>query len=118
MGEAPHLESSERPDVAGGDDQRPGLTREAERVQRTAYPTTNGTAIMALVATLVPLPLAGGILGIVLGIFGLREIHRHGQTGAAVAVAAITFGSIQLALLLVSPILLNYLGVRMFGIRV
>lgn len=79
------------------------------------YPTTNGTAIVALVATLVPFPLVGGILGIVLGVFGLREIYRHGQTGAAIAVAAITLGAVELAIALISPIVLVYFGVRLFG---
>ena len=68
---------------------------------------------MALAATLVPFPLIGGILGIVLGVFGLREIRRHGQLGGAVAVAAIIVGSVQLALALVSPIVIfSVLGTR------
>lgn len=65
------------------------------------YPTTNGTAIMALVATLVPIPVVGAVLGVVLGIFGLREIRRYGQTGPAIAIAAIVLGAMELIFVIV-----------------
>lgn len=115
MGEVPGSESPERPEIARGDDWQPGLRSELEHPQ--LMPTTNGTAIVALVVTLVPFPFVGGILGIVLGIFGLREIHRYGQTGGAIAVAAIIVGSVVLAIAILSPILLIDLGLRLFGFR-
>lgn len=71
------------------------------RPPASGYPTTNGTAIMALVATLIPVPVVGGVLGVVLGIFGLREIRRYGQTGPAIAVAAIVLGAMELILVIV-----------------
>lgn len=111
MGDAPGSESSERPDIPRGGGQQPGLHSEAQHPKLMAYPTTNGTAIVGLAATLVPFPFLGGILGIVLGVFGLREIHRYGQTGGAVAIAAIIVGSVQLAIALISPIVL----IRLLG---
>ena len=113
MADAPDSESPERPDIRLEDDPRLGHHSEVQQPQPTACPTTNGTAIVALAATLVPFPFIGGILGIVLGVFGLREIHRYRQLGGAVAVAAIIVGSVQLALALISPIVIfSVLGVR------
>jgi len=114
MADAPGSESSERPDIRRDDDQRSGPSAGVQPPQPVTCPTTNGTAIVALAATLVPFPFIGGVLGIVLGIFGLREIHRYHQLGGAVAVAAIVVGSVQLALALLAPVVIfQILGIRL-----
>jgi hypothetical protein len=52
--------------------------------------------IMALVMTLVPIPIAGPIIAICLARAGRQEIRRTGQTGDAIAVAALWLGVIEL----------------------
>lgn len=110
MGDVPGSGSSERPDSPRDGDLLPAAHLEAERPLGMPYPNTNGTAVMALVATLVPLPFVSGILGVVLGIFGLREIRKYGQTGAAIAVAAIVLGGIQLAIVIISLLVIVLAG--------
>ncbi|MBO0690131.1 MAG: DUF4190 domain-containing protein, partial [Candidatus Dormibacteraeota bacterium] len=71
-----------------------------------AYPTNNATAVVALVSTLLPFPVLGAVLGIVLGVCARREIQRHGQTGEPMAVAAIVLGALELVPVVIFAVLM------------
>jgi hypothetical protein len=62
--------------------------------------STNGFAIAALICGLVGLVSygLGGVLGIVFGIVGLRQIRQDGQAGRGLAIAGIVVGAVTLAL--------------------
>src|SRR3954454_23205469 len=60
---------------------------------------TNGFAVAGLVLGI--LPGLAGILGIVFGAIGLRQIKRTGQDGRGMALAGVILGSIWLVLLAV-----------------
>jgi hypothetical protein len=51
---------------------------------------TNGLAIASLVTALTCIPL----LGLILGLFGLRQIRRRGDRGKGLAVAGVTINSV------------------------
>ena len=60
---------------------------------------TNGFAVVGLVLGI--LPVLAGILGIVFGAIGLRQIKRTGQDGRGMALAGVILGSIWLVLIAV-----------------
>jgi hypothetical protein len=55
----------------------------------------NATSIAGLVVAFVPLPLISGIVAMVLGVVGLRQIERYGQKGQPIAILAIVFGALS-----------------------
>lgn len=65
----------------------------------TKPPGTNGKAIAALVTSLVGLLCCGlpSIVGLILGIVGMRETKRTGQEGYAIALIATIIGGLALA---------------------
>lgn len=71
-----------------------------------AYPTNNATAVVALVSTLLPFPVLGAVLGVVLGVCARREIQRHGQTGEPMAVVAIVLGAVELGSIVIFVLLM------------
>jgi len=62
-------------------------------------PGTNGKAIAALVTSLVGLLFCGlpSVVGLVLGIMGMRETKRTGQEGYGLALAGVIVGAISAA---------------------
>ncbi|HYZ02387.1 MAG TPA: DUF4190 domain-containing protein [Candidatus Binatia bacterium] len=55
----------------------------------------NVTSIVGLVVAFVPVPLVSGIVAMVLGVVGLRQIERDGQKGQPIAILAIVFGALS-----------------------
>ena len=83
-----------------------GLAPHEAHAAPAAYPTNNATAVVALVSTLLPFPVLGAVLGIVLGVCARREIERHGQTGEPMAVVAIVLGALELVPVVVFALLM------------
>jgi hypothetical protein len=67
--------------------------------QPTKPPGTNGKAIAALVTSLVGLFCCGlpSIVGLILGIAGMRETKRTGQDGYAIALIGTIIGGLAVA---------------------
>jgi hypothetical protein len=65
----------------------------------TKPPGTNGKAIAALVTSLVGLLCCGlpSIVGLILGVIGIRETKRTGQDGYAIALIGTIIGGLALA---------------------
>jgi hypothetical protein len=65
----------------------------------TKPPGTNGKAIAALVTSLVGLLCCGlpSIVGLILGVIGMRETKRTGQDGYAIAMIGTIIGGLALA---------------------
>jgi len=65
----------------------------------TKPPGTNGTAIAALVTSLAGLLCCGlpSIVGLVLGLVGMRETKRTGQDGYAIALIGTIIGGLAVA---------------------
>jgi hypothetical protein len=65
----------------------------------TKPPGTNGKAIAALVTSLVGLLCCGlpSIVGLILGVIGMRETKRTGQDGYAIALIGTIIGGLALA---------------------
>src|SRR5258708_10104882 len=65
----------------------------------TKPPGTNGKAIAALVTSLVGLLCCGlpSIVGLILGVIGMREAKRTGQDGYAIALIGAIIGGLAVA---------------------
>jgi hypothetical protein len=65
----------------------------------TKPPGTNGMAIAALVTSLAGLMCCGlpSIVGLILGVIGMRETKRTGQNGYAIALIGTIIGGLALA---------------------
>ena len=72
-------------------------------VQPPAPPrTTNGTAIFALIVSLLWIGGIGSIIGLIFGIVGAKECDRTGQPGHGLATAAAILGFFGIILALVA----------------
>jgi heme/copper-type cytochrome/quinol oxidase subunit 2 len=77
---------------------------------------TNAMAIIALVASIlgwIMIPVAGSVVGIILGHQARKQIAVSGESGGGMATAAITLGWIMVALIALS--LLALLGFLVFA---
>lgn len=55
---------------------------------------TNGFAVASLVIGILWVGGLGSILALVLGIMGLKQVNRSGQSGKGLAIAGIVLGSL------------------------
>jgi hypothetical protein len=62
-------------------------------------PDLNPLALASLVLGMVWVYWLGSILAIVLGCMALRQIRRHRQTGAGLAIAGVVLGCVGMAVL-------------------